>query len=165
MIGLSCFALAVLALPFGSKLREAGNAVLRHQLMDHSILLGEANLRRMLKILRSPDKDAPLSDTVKRAGRMRCRSVLGRLHHEMGPDLISDRLKGAGNSVELLEDCPINLNVIEQRHRRHLKEPVMEMPTPPSGDIPLRHLPVPAELATMHRDSNEVIRSRASFRL
>src|SRR5258706_6406899 len=28
------------------------------------------------------DKDAPLSRTVKRAGRILCRPVLGRLHHE-----------------------------------------------------------------------------------
>jgi hypothetical protein len=28
------------------------------------------------------DKDAPLSRTVKRAGRILCRPVLGGLHHE-----------------------------------------------------------------------------------
>ena len=56
------------------------------------IVLGEAHLRRILKSYAryynetrthlALDKDAPLSRTVKRAGRILCRPVLGGLHHE-----------------------------------------------------------------------------------
>jgi hypothetical protein len=38
-----------------------------------------------------------------------------RIASRICPDLISDRQQGAGNSVELLDDRPINLSVIEQR--------------------------------------------------
>ena len=53
---------------------------------------GEAHLRRILKSYAryynetrthlALDKDVPLSRTVKRAGRILCRPVLGGLHHE-----------------------------------------------------------------------------------
>ena len=56
------------------------------------IVLGEANLRRILKSYArcynetrthlALDKDAPLSRTAKRSGRILCRPVLGGLHHE-----------------------------------------------------------------------------------
>ena len=60
--------------------------------LDHSIVLGAAHLRRILKSYAryynetrthlALDKDAPLSRTVKRAGRILCRPILGGLHHE-----------------------------------------------------------------------------------
>jgi hypothetical protein len=57
-----------------------------------NMVLGEAHLRRILKSYAryynetrthlALDKDAPLSRTVKRAGRILCRPILGGLHHE-----------------------------------------------------------------------------------
>src|ERR1700676_3529013 len=65
---------------------------IRRECVDHIIVLGEAHLRRILKSYAryynetrthlALDKDAPLSRTVKRAGRILCRPVLGGLHHE-----------------------------------------------------------------------------------
>jgi transposase InsO family protein len=65
---------------------------IRRECLDHIIVLGEAHLRRILKSYARYynetrthlvlDKDAPLSRTVKRAGRILCRPVLGGLHHE-----------------------------------------------------------------------------------
>jgi len=64
----------------------------RHECLDHIIVLGEAHLRRILKSYAryynetrthlALDKDAPLSRTVKRAGRILCRPILGGLYHE-----------------------------------------------------------------------------------
>src|ERR1700690_709692 len=64
----------------------------RAECLDHIIVLGEAHLRRILKSYTryynetrthlALDKDAPLSRTVMRAGRILCRPVLGGLHHE-----------------------------------------------------------------------------------
>ena len=64
----------------------------RRECLDHIIVLGEAHLRRVLKSYAryynetrthlALDKDAPLSRTVKRAGRILCRPILGGLHHE-----------------------------------------------------------------------------------
>jgi transposase InsO family protein len=64
---------------------------IRRECVDHVIVLGEAHLRRILKSYAryyngtrthlSLDKDSPLSRTVKRAGRVFCRPVLGGLHH------------------------------------------------------------------------------------
>src|SRR6202140_5560927 len=64
---------------------------IRRECVDHVIVLGEAHLRRILKSYAryynetrthlALDKDAPLSRTVKRAGRILCRPVLGGLHH------------------------------------------------------------------------------------
>ena len=64
----------------------------RRECLDHIIVLGEAHLRRILKSYAryynemrthlALDKDAPLSRTVKRAGRILCRPILGGLHHE-----------------------------------------------------------------------------------
>jgi transposase InsO family protein len=57
----------------------------RRECLDHIIVLGEAHLRRILKSNETHlalDKDAPLSRTVKRAGRILCRPILGGLHHE-----------------------------------------------------------------------------------
>jgi transposase InsO family protein len=65
---------------------------IRRECLDHIIVFGEAHLRRILKSYAlyynetrthlALDKDAPLSRTVKRAGPILCRSVLGGLHHE-----------------------------------------------------------------------------------
>jgi transposase InsO family protein len=65
---------------------------IRRECLDHIIVLGEAHLRRILKSYAryynetrthlALDKDAPLSRTVKRAGRILCRPILGGLHHE-----------------------------------------------------------------------------------
>ena len=65
---------------------------IRRECLDHIIVLGEAHLRRILKSYvryynetrthLALDKDSPLSRTVKRAGRILCRPVLGGLHHE-----------------------------------------------------------------------------------
>jgi transposase InsO family protein len=65
---------------------------IRRECLDHIIVLGEAHLRRILKSYARYynetrthlvlNKDAPLSRTIKRAGRILCRPVLGGLHHE-----------------------------------------------------------------------------------
>jgi transposase InsO family protein len=65
---------------------------IRHECLDHIIVLGEAHLRRILQFYAryynetrthlALDKDAPLSRTVKRSGRILCRPALGGLHHE-----------------------------------------------------------------------------------
>jgi transposase InsO family protein len=65
---------------------------IRRECLDHIIVLGEAHLRRILKSCTgyynetrthlALDKDAPLSRTVMRAGRILCRPVLGGLYHE-----------------------------------------------------------------------------------
>jgi transposase InsO family protein len=65
---------------------------IRREYLDHTIVLGEVHLRRILKCYAryynktrthlALNKDAPLSRTVKRAGRVLCRKILGGLHHE-----------------------------------------------------------------------------------
>jgi transposase InsO family protein len=65
---------------------------IRRECLDHIIVLGEVHLRRILKSYAryynetrthlALDKDAPLSRTMKRAGRILCRPILGGLHHE-----------------------------------------------------------------------------------
>src|ERR1700750_479430 len=65
---------------------------IRRECLDHIIVLGEVHLRRILKSYAryynetrthlALDKDAPLSRTVKRAGRILCRPILVGLHHE-----------------------------------------------------------------------------------
>jgi len=65
---------------------------IRRECVDHFVVLGHAHLRRILKSYAryynetrthlALDKDAPLSRTVKRAGRILCRPVLGGLHHQ-----------------------------------------------------------------------------------
>ena len=64
---------------------------IRRESVDHMIVLGEAHLRRILKSYaryyngvrthRSLNKDAPVSRSVQRAGVIRSRAILGRLHH------------------------------------------------------------------------------------
>src|ERR1700675_898536 len=65
---------------------------IRRECLDHIIVFSEAHLRRILKSYAryynetrthlALNKDAPLSRTIKRAGRILCRPVLGGLHHE-----------------------------------------------------------------------------------
>src|SRR5215469_6140345 len=65
---------------------------IRRECVDHLVILSEAHLRQILKSYAvyyngirthlALDKDAPLSRTVKRAGRILCRPILGGLHHE-----------------------------------------------------------------------------------
>jgi transposase InsO family protein len=65
---------------------------IRRECLDHIIVLDGAHLSRILKSYAgyynatrthlALDKDAPLSCTVKRSGRILCRPVPGGLHHE-----------------------------------------------------------------------------------
>jgi transposase InsO family protein len=65
---------------------------IRRECVDHVIVLGEAHQRRILKSYAryynetrthlALDKDAPVSRTVKRAGRILCHPILGELRHE-----------------------------------------------------------------------------------
>src|SRR6201982_4027392 len=65
---------------------------IRRECLDHIIVFGEVHLRRILNSYAvyynetrthlALEKDAPLSRTVKRAGRILCRPVLSGLHHE-----------------------------------------------------------------------------------
>ena len=67
---------------------------IRRECLDHVVVFGERHLRHVLlsymnyynetRTHLSLAKDAPLSRTVKRAGRILCRPVLGGLHHEYG---------------------------------------------------------------------------------
>ena len=65
---------------------------IRRECLDHVVVLGERHLRHVLlsymnyynekRTHLSLNKDSPLSRTVKRAGRILCRPILGGLHHE-----------------------------------------------------------------------------------
>jgi len=67
---------------------------IRRECLDHVVVFGERHLRHLLRSYTtyyngtrthlSLDKDSPLSRTVKRAGRVFCRPVLGGLHHLYG---------------------------------------------------------------------------------
>jgi transposase InsO family protein len=80
------------ASPWQNSFAERLIGSIRRECLDHIIVLGEAHLRRILKSYAryynetrthlALDKDAPLSRTVKRAGRILCRPVLAGLHHE-----------------------------------------------------------------------------------
>jgi transposase InsO family protein len=64
---------------------------IRRECVDHVIVLGEAHLRRILRSYaryyndirthRSLDKDAPVSRSVQRVGRIKSHAILGGLHH------------------------------------------------------------------------------------
>jgi len=64
---------------------------IRRECLDHVIVLGEANLRRVLKSYadyynnfrthRSLNKDAPVSRPVRRIGSISSHPILGGLHH------------------------------------------------------------------------------------
>jgi transposase InsO family protein len=80
------------ASPWQNGVAERLIGSIRRECLDHIIVLGEAHLRRILNSYAhyynetrthlALDKDALLSRTVKRAGRILCRPVLGGLHHE-----------------------------------------------------------------------------------
>jgi transposase InsO family protein len=80
------------AAPWQNGFAERLIGSIRRECLDHIIVLGEVHLRRILKSYAryynetrthlALDKDAPLSRTVKRAGRILCRPILGGLHHE-----------------------------------------------------------------------------------
>jgi transposase InsO family protein len=65
--------------------------LIRHECVDHIIVVGEAHLRRVLKSYadyynsarthRSLNKDAPVSRPVQRTGVISSRAILGGLHH------------------------------------------------------------------------------------
>jgi transposase InsO family protein len=65
---------------------------IRRECLDYVVVFNERHLRHVLlsymnyynetRTHLSLDKDAPLSRTVKRAGRILCRPVLGGLHHQ-----------------------------------------------------------------------------------
>jgi transposase InsO family protein len=65
---------------------------IRRECLDYVVVFGERHLRHVLKSYMnyynetrthlSLDKDAPLSRTVERAGRILCRPILGGLHHQ-----------------------------------------------------------------------------------
>jgi transposase InsO family protein len=65
---------------------------IRRECPDYVVVLGERHLRHVLQSYMnyynetrthlSLDKDAPLSRTVERAGRILCRPILGGLHHK-----------------------------------------------------------------------------------
>ncbi len=67
---------------------------IRRECLDHVIVLGEANLRRILKSYAryynetrthlALDKDAPVSRPVQRTGVIRSLAILGGLHHHYG---------------------------------------------------------------------------------
>jgi transposase InsO family protein len=64
---------------------------IRHECVDHVIVLGEAHLRRVLKCYadyynnfrthRSSNKDAPVFRAVQRIGSIESHAILGGLHH------------------------------------------------------------------------------------
>jgi transposase InsO family protein len=62
---------------------------IRRECQDHIIFLGEAHLRRILKLatIMRPrthstlDKDAPVSRPVQRTGVVRSLAILGGFHH------------------------------------------------------------------------------------
>ena len=69
----------------------------RREGLDHVIILGEANLRRILKSYanyynsvrthRSLHKDAPISRPIQRTGVINSHAILGGLHQPLRPSL------------------------------------------------------------------------------
>jgi integrase-like protein len=79
------------ASPWQNRFAERLIGSIRREGLDHVIILGEANLRRILKSYadyynsvrthRSLHKDAPISRPVQRTGVINSRAILGGLHH------------------------------------------------------------------------------------
>jgi Integrase core domain len=77
--------------PWQNAYCERAIGSIRRECLDHVVVFGERHLRHLLRSYTtyynetrthlSLDKDSPLSRTVKRAGRVFCRPVLGGLHH------------------------------------------------------------------------------------
>jgi transposase InsO family protein len=67
---------------------------IRRECLDHLVVLGEAHLRKILKIYadyynkirthRSLDKDAPRLRSVQSVGRITSQAIVGGLHHQYG---------------------------------------------------------------------------------
>jgi transposase InsO family protein len=78
------------ASPWQNGIAERLIGSIRHECVDHMIVLGEVHLRRVLKFYadyynsvrthRSLNKDAPVSRSVQRTGVIRSRAILGGLH-------------------------------------------------------------------------------------
>jgi transposase InsO family protein len=85
---------AAAASPWQNGFAERLIGSIRRECVDHIIVLGEAHLRRILRSYAdyyneirphlSLDKDAPVPRAVERTGRLRCRPILGGLHHQYG---------------------------------------------------------------------------------
>ena len=83
-----------LAVPVGNLIRLATEAEserligsIRRECLDHVVVFGERHLRHLLLsdmnyTHLSLDKDAPLSRTVQRVGRILRLPILGGLHHQ-----------------------------------------------------------------------------------
>jgi transposase InsO family protein len=79
------------AAPWQNGFAERLIGSIRRECLDHIIVLGEANLRRILKSYadyyngvrthRSLDKDAPVSRPIQQTGIIRSHPILGGLHH------------------------------------------------------------------------------------
>jgi transposase InsO family protein len=80
------------ASPWQNAYAERLIGTLRRECLDHTIVFGEAHLRRILnkyvvyynksRIHRSLDKDSPFHRAVERLGVITSQSVLGGLHHQ-----------------------------------------------------------------------------------
>jgi transposase InsO family protein len=80
-----------LASPWQNDFAERVIGSIRRECVDHFVVLGEAHLRRVLRVYagyyndirthRSLDKDAPVSRPVQRTGTINSRPILGGLHH------------------------------------------------------------------------------------
>jgi transposase InsO family protein len=78
--------------PWQNGFAERLIGTIRRECMDHMLVLGESHLRRILKSYaryynetrthRSLEKDAPLSRSVQRIGRITSHALLGGLHHQ-----------------------------------------------------------------------------------
>jgi transposase InsO family protein len=78
------------ASPWQNGIAERLIGSIRHECVDHMIVLGEVHLRRVLKFYadyynsvrthRSLNKDAPVSRSVQRTGVISSRAILGGLH-------------------------------------------------------------------------------------
>ena len=79
------------ASPWQNSFAERLIGSIRHECVDHFIILAEAHLRRILRAYaayyneirthRSFDKDAPVSRPVQRIGTINSHAILGGLHH------------------------------------------------------------------------------------
>jgi transposase InsO family protein len=79
------------ASPWQNALAERLIGSIRHERVDHIIVLGEMHLRRVLKSYadyynevrthRSLNKDAPVTRQIQRIGSIKSHAILGGLHH------------------------------------------------------------------------------------
>ncbi|MGH9325733.1 MAG: integrase core domain-containing protein, partial [Terriglobia bacterium] len=79
------------ASPWQNGIAERLIGSIRRECVDHFIVLGEAHLRRILRVYAryynhvrthcALDKDAPVSRPVQRIGPLNSYAILGGLHH------------------------------------------------------------------------------------